>query len=303
MGGEALMGDILQLPVYAVAAGWAANTVDDDGVEWWVTEEDGWSAPPEVRLELASRPQRDGSFDAPSFLAARVVTLTGTAVAPDQDTKERAKDRLAGLLAGGASLADLTVRERTVTRTARIRLSGQTKISDQTPYTFTWSVQLTAPDPLRYGTDTATASCGLPQPAAGLTFPIQAPGGTGPSSTWPLDFGQPAGGSLALANAGTAISWPVWTVTGPCDNPAIRNASTGEWLAFGLSLSVGDTLWVDTAARTVRLGAPDGPSRRAALVTGSTWFGLPPGETTVTFDAQRTDSSAVLAVTWRDAWF
>ncbi|MFL6072743.1 MAG: phage distal tail protein [Mycobacteriales bacterium] len=293
MGGEALMGDILQLPVYTVAAGWAANTVDDDGVEWWVTEEDGWSGPPEIRLDLAARPQRDGSFDAPSFLGARIVTLTGTAVAPDPDTKERAKDRLAALLADGSTLADLTVQERTVVRTARVRLSGQTKITDETPYTFTWSVQLTAPDPLRYGAATYTASCGLPQPAHGITFPIAA---------WPLDFGQPAGGALPLPNAGTAASWPVWTVTGPCDNPAIRNASTGEWLAFGLSLAGGDTLWVDTAARTVRLGAPDGPSRRAALLAGSSWFGLPPGRTTVTFDARRTDTPAVLAVSWRDAW-
>jgi len=283
------MADALQLPVYTVD-GWVANAVDDDGVEWWVTEEDGWSGPPEVRLELASRPQRDGSFDAPSFLAARVITLGGTAIAPDPDTKERAKDRLAALLADGSTLADLTVQERTVQRSARVRLSGQTKIADQTPYTFAWSVQLTAPDPVRYGTVPQAASCGLPQPGHGLTFPL-----TG----WPLDFGEPSGGSLALTNAGTATTAPVWTIAGPCDQPIIRDVSGGTWLAFGLQLADGDRLVVDVAARTVRLG---GASRRAALMPGSSWFGLRPGLTGVTFDALRTDAPAVLSVTWRDAW-
>src|SRR3954471_18409285 len=206
------MGGVLQLPVYTVD-GWAANTVDDDGVEWWVTEEAGWSSSPPVRLELANRPQRDGTFDAPSFRGARVVTLDGTAVAPDLDTRERAKDRLAAVLVDGAVLAELTVQERQVTRRALVRLSADTKIADTTPYTFTWSLQLTAPDPIRYGTAQYTAWCGLPQPGLGISFPIQ---------QWPLDFGLPGGGSLVLANAGTVATWPVWTITGPCVQPVIR---------------------------------------------------------------------------------
>ncbi|WP_406166937.1 hypothetical protein OIE52_12560 [Streptomyces canus] len=34
----------LQQPVFEVD-GWAGNTVDDDGVEWWVTSEQGWAVP------------------------------------------------------------------------------------------------------------------------------------------------------------------------------------------------------------------------------------------------------------------
>src|SRR4051794_6022165 len=103
------MAGVLQLPVYTVDGSWSGNTVDGDDVEWWVSEEEGWSNPPEVRLELAARPQRDGAFDAPSFKSARIITLAGTAIAPDPATKERAKDRLAALLYDGSRLADLTV--------------------------------------------------------------------------------------------------------------------------------------------------------------------------------------------------
>jgi hypothetical protein len=182
------------------------------------------------------------------------------------------------------------VQERQVTRRALVRLSAETKIADTTPYTFNWSLQLTAPDPIRYSTDQHTASCGLPQPGLGIQFPIQ---------QWPLDFGQPSGGSLVLGNAGTVTTWPVWTITGPCNQPVIRSATTGQALGFGLTLAGGDVLVVDVSARTVRL---NGASRRSALLPGSTWFGVPPGNTGILFDAQRTDTTAVLAAAWRDAW-
>jgi hypothetical protein len=292
MGGEALMAQILQLPVYTVDT-WAANTLDDSGVEWWVTNESGWSSTPPVRLELANRPQRDGTFDAPSFRGARVVTLEGTAIAPDADTKERAKDRLAAVLADGSALAELAVTERLMTRRALVRLSSETKIADTTPYTFAWSVQLTAPDPFRYGAQQYTALSGLPKPGNGLVFPLTGWGTTG------LDFGEPSDGALSLSNAGTVTTWPVWTITGPCVEPVVRNSATGESLGFGLSLGDGDVLVVDVAARTVRL---NGASRRASLLPGSTWFGLRPGNTGVEFDARRTDTTAVLSVVWRDAW-
>jgi len=283
------MAEILQLPVFAVD-GWAGNTLDDDGIEWWVTGENGWSSTPPVRLELANRPQRDGAFDAPSFRGARVITVEGTAVAPDPDTRERAKDRLAAVLADGSGLAELVVQERLVARRAMVRLSAETKIADATPYSFDWSIQLTAPDPIRYGVEQYAASCGLPQPGAGIAFPI---------GQWPLDFGASGGGSMTLTNAGTVTTWPRWTITGPCDQPVIRHATTGRSLGIGLPLYDGDVLVVDVAARTVRL---NGASRRAALLPGSAWFGLPPGITGVEFDAQRTDTPAVLSATWRDAW-
>ncbi|RSD23556.1 phage distal tail protein [Amycolatopsis eburnea] len=288
MGGETLSAVSLALPVYEVD-GWAGNVVDADGVEWWVTKEDGWSTGPGVRLELSDRPQRDGAFDAPSFRSARVITLEGTAVAPDEDAHERAKDRIAAVLADGSVPAELVVRERTVTRRALVRLSAGTKVSDTTPVSFDWSLQVTAPDPLRYGEDVHELSCGLPEPGQGITFPLR----------FPLVFGQAQGGTLALVNAGTATTRPVWTITGPCTQPVIRNDSTGERLAFSLSLAEGDVLTVDTAARTVFLGTA---SRRSVLQPRSSWFGLPPGSTAIGFEAFDDGEAGTLTVRWRDAW-
>jgi hypothetical protein len=288
MGGEDVMSEPLVLPVFTVD-GWSGNAVDGDGVEWWVTKEDGWSSGPDLRLSLASRPQRDGGFDAESFRSVRVITLEGLAIAPDPDTRERAKNRIAAVLADGSALTELIVQERTLTRRAMVRLSAGTKVVDKSPYTFEYSLQVTAPDPLRLGVEVHTATCGLPRPGPGVDFPL----------TFPLQFGEPASGSLALTNTGTATVWPLWTITGPCGQPVIRNDSTGQRLAFGLRLLDGDTLAVDVAARTVVLG---GASRRAALLPRSAWFGLPPGNTTIGFDALDSTESGTLTATWRDAW-
>jgi len=77
-------------------------------------------------------------------------------------------------------LAEFTVRERTVNRRALVRLSAGTKVVDTTPVSFDWSLQLTAPDPLRYGSDVHRQSCGLPRPGAGITLPL----------AFPLQFGN-----------------------------------------------------------------------------------------------------------------
>ncbi len=285
------MSQDLVLPVFTVD-GWSGNVVDDAGVEWWVTREDGWSGGPDVRLSLPSRPQRDGGFDAESFRSVRVITLDGVAIAPDMDAHEHAKNRIGAVLSDGSALAELTVRERTVTRRALVRLSAGTKVVDKGPYSFEFSLQVTAPDPLRQSVELHTATCGLPSPGPGVTFPLDFSQG--------LRFGDPLGGGLGLTNAGTATAWPVWTVTGPCNQPVIRNDSTGERLAFGLRLLDGDVLTVDVAARTVFLGG--GASRRSTLLARSAWFGLPPGNTTVGFDALDSAEAGTLTATWRDAW-
>lgn len=283
-------GSTMQQPVFAVD-GWAGNTVDESGVEWWVTKEEGWSSPPAVRLTLTDRPERDGAFDAPSYRAVRVVTLEGTAIAPDRISRELAKDRLAAVLADGSALVPLLVTEPHVTRQALVRLSAETKITDRKAGAFDFSLQMTAPDPLRYSFELNGASCPLPTSAGGLAFPL----------SFPLDFGKGStGGRLSLRNAGTAPSWPVWRISGPCDGPVITNTVTGAEIAFGLTLRSGETLDVDTDARTVLLQGT--ASRRSFLLPGSDWFALRPGLTQVAFRAAQHDPQALLRAEWRDAW-
>jgi len=297
MGGEAMTtilgrepGTTLQEPVFDVD-GWAGNTVDDLGVEWWVTKEEGWSTSPPLRLSLVDRPERDGAFDSPSYRSPRVITLEGSAVAPDRSAKEHAKDRLAAVLNDGGVLRPLVVTEPHVTRRLLVRLSAETKISDRKNGVFDFSLQLTAPDPLRYSAALNAASCPLPTSSGGVTFPL----------SFPLDFGEgSSGGRLQLDNRGTAPSWPVWRIAGPCTDPVVINPETGEQLAFGLTVQAGEVLVVDSDARTVLLQGT--ASRRSFLLPDSEWFPLRPGSNRIGFRAAQTESAARLTAEWRDAW-
>lgn len=283
-------GQQLQQPVFEVD-GWAANTVDDSGVEWWVTSEQGWTSTPPLRVTLADRPERHGAFDAPSYRGPRVITLEGTAVAPDRAAKESAKDRLAAVLADGSTLLPLVVTEPHGIRRALVRLTAETKIADRKAGAFEFSLTMTAPDPLRYSHGLNTAACPLPSSSGGLAFPL----------SFPLDFGAgSSGGRLLLQNQGTVPTWPVWRISGPCVEPVIANTATGEELAFGLALQDGEFLVIDTDARSVLLQGT--ASRRSSLLPGSDWFALRPGTTPVLFRARDYDPVARLSAEWRDAW-
>jgi hypothetical protein len=283
-------GTVLQQPVFTVD-GWAGNTVDADGVEWWVTKEEGWASSPNVRLTLTDRPERDGAFDAPSYRSPRVITLEGTAVAPDRISKERAKDRFAAVLNDGSQLLPLVVTEPHVVRRAMVRLSSESKVMDMKAGAFEFSVQVTAPDPLRYSAELRTATCPLPSSAGGVKFPL----------SFPLDFGPgSSGGRLSLDNAGTVATWPTWRISGPCADPVIVNTQTGEELAFQIRLAAGEVLVVDTDARTVLLQGL--ASRRSAMLPHSRWFPLLRGGIDIAFRAATYDPAARLTAEWRDAW-
>jgi hypothetical protein len=280
---------VLQHPVFEVD-GWAGNTEDDAGVQWWVTKADGWSGSPPVRLSLTDRPDRNGSFDAPSYRGARVITLEGTAVAPDRITAERAKDELAAVLNDGSQLFPLVVTEPHLTRQAQVRLSAESKVTERKGGAFDFSLQLTAPDPLRYSSLSHTDSCGLPDSSGGLGFPL----------VFPLDFGSTVGGRLSLSNTGTAPTWPKWQITGPCIDPVITATGTGDVLAFDLELVATEFLVIDTETRTVLL--QDQASRRSSLSPRSRWFALPPGEIQIAFSSDDHSPQARLDVEWCDAW-
>ncbi|RSM63678.1 phage tail protein [Amycolatopsis sp. WAC 01376] len=283
-------GTVLQQPVFSVD-GWAGNTVDAEGVEWWVTKEEGWASSPAVRLTMTDRPERDGAFDAPSYRSPRVITLEGTAIAPDRISKERAKDGLAAVLNDGSRLFPLVVTEPHAVRRAMVRLSGESKIMDKKAGAFEFSVQVTAPDPLRYSAELRVATCPLPSSAGGLSFPL----------AFPLDFGTGAtGGRLSLENNGTVAAWPTWKISGPCADPVLINTQTGEELAFQIQLAAGEVLVVDTDARTVLLQGL--ASRRSVMLPHSRWFPLVRGGIDVAFRAGAYNPAARLTAEWRDAW-
>jgi hypothetical protein len=151
-------------------------------------------------------------------------------------------------------------------------------------------IQMTAADPFVYDSILQTIGpVGLPTPSSGLTFP----------ATAPFVFGASTGGSASLINVGNFAAPFVVTINGPLTNPRFQNAA-GQFVALNLTLAIGDVLVIDMAAKTILL---NGVSRQNAIITGSSWFGLPVGTSSLSFSSS--DSAAVtgtFTVTFRSVW-
>ncbi len=164
------------------------------------------------------------------------------------------------------------------------------------------SLQFHATDPFFYSTPTSAPSCGLGTPTGGFGFPFPS------SSGFPLSFGGGTGGnSVTCTNTGDVECYPILYITGPVTYPSITNLTTGETVAFALTMATDDILVVNmdtphSATYYVAGTYPNnGASRLYTLSTQSTWWSLPPaqgpnavngGVSTIQFESQDTTQVA-----------
>jgi hypothetical protein len=112
------------------------------------------------------------------------------------------------------------------------------------------------------------------------------------------------GGSLnnatAIVNAGSWITYPVITITGPVQNPTIGNITTNQYMTINASLTNTDTLVIDLNQKLVTL---NGVSARNLVAGNSQWFGAPAGTTYFSFTGTLTVLGTTSAtVVYRSAY-
>jgi len=152
-----------------------------------------------------------------------------------------------------------------------------------------FSVQFEATDPRLYLNDVSAQATTLPSSVSGRTY----------DRTYPLDYGGVStGGSIYATNIGNFVTPVIYRIAGPCVNPRIENLTTDEVMTFNITLADGESLIIDTDARTVQL---DGVADRFYTKTSSNWIELEPGESEITFRAS-TLTTATMTMTYRSAW-
>lgn len=272
---------------------WFAPGVDDYGVEWNLTNLDGWAGTPAVRNAGQERPQEHGEFDAPNYYGPRILTVDGSAIAPTREAALFAQDMLGSLTAWNPqSLSILRVTEPgRPKRQCRVRLTAPIKIDPLGGYAFDFSMQFKAPDPRRYADRIDFVALSAPGAATGgLTVPVTAPvtvaGVSGPRSAY------------TLTNAGTASTRPLVTFLGPLVDPQIAHVGSGRSLSLSITLTSDDALVADFGRRTISLNGSAG--RTGALTASAAWWELTPGSNDVRFTAGGGDGIA--SVVWRSAW-
>lgn len=86
--------------------------------------------------------------------------------------------------------------------------------------------------------------------------------------------------TITLGTDLDAASWPVWTITGPGDNLALRNLTTGQTMEFtnagGLSLATGDVATLDLRPGVKTLELADGTNLYPYLTNASVLWALGP---------------------------
>ncbi|HEY1668504.1 MAG TPA: hypothetical protein VGG54_22665 [Trebonia sp.] len=287
----------LNSPLYTIGPGtsteWNGNALDDTGCSWIVTAEAGWSSSPPARPSQADKTIGDGTFSGPGFYAGRLVTLTGTCVAPNQTAMLWAKEAIKAAF-GPWDLVTLQVDELHLSRVAQVTLNDDVQIQDKTTVVFTWQMGLFAADPRRYLVTPTTLTAELPAtaPGVGRSYPRSYPrtyaaGGTGAQVT----FTQ--AGNYKLTPA-------VITIAGPVTSPTVEHDRSGSHITLDMTIPAGESVVLDLAAETALLG---GSSVAEYMTSDSAWFLLERGANVVRFrGSPGAGSTPVMTMVASSAW-
>ncbi|MFI2609657.1 phage distal tail protein [Kitasatospora sp. NPDC018619] len=252
---------------------------------------------PDVRSSDAELLQRDGLTPGTDYMGARTVTLTMLALDDHElpallaafapGGEEKPFEFAFPGVAGGKARIMARVRKRAVTIDRDFH-AGRRRVT----------VELLATDPRLYSADEARATVAVAAPREGrpifpLTFPFDL--GNGPTTRAAPD----------IDNTGSVDTWPVVRLTphdGEVRDPSLTLVHGGVRKRFatrGLRIGRGDALVVDMGRRRITL---NGASRFGQVEPTSTWFALPPGDSTVQLDVLEGPTGVTADVFWRSAW-
>jgi hypothetical protein len=267
-----------------------------DGTAFEIDNIQGLADQPDLRTSDRTRLRRHGMLPGDDFLGGRSVIVQLEVFGQDDATFQANLNTLKAAFTPGSAeqVAQFQVPGICAAGSPRQFSARPRKLALPIEQRFLYrqpiaTVELFATDPRIYDATQQTQTVGLPSAGGGLTF----------NATFNLVFGAVStGGTINAVNAGNfAAPWTA-RIDGPCTNPSIQNVGTGETLGFTISLALGESLYIDTDARTVLLG---NTANRYNTLTTAQWFDLAPGTTQLNFRAV-TGTSAQLTANWRSAW-
>lgn len=261
-----------------------------------ITEISGMDSP-DMSEAAENLVQEDGGIHGDFFHNRRPIVLDGLLMNPADPTERNTRMvKITG--ASDAMRTDAIL---------RFQPSGmellQTRVRRQNGPRFagawqkTCQVGLVADDPRIYSDTVYTNSV----PAAATGFE---PSGRSFPETGDITYGiSTPSGQILVTNAGNTTSYPVFTIYGPGNFPALTNATSGYTLFFTGTLGSGEYLTIDTnpLRRTVTLNGSASAYRRLRFAD-STWWGLVPGINDVRLSFAAFDTGAAMGIAWRNAW-
>ena len=247
-----------------------------------------WIAP-EIRAGELNRAQQHGMYPGTDWLGARMVSAVVNITPSTQTAEMAAMQALTGAWqppTGGTTVPLVWQ----VGDGVKYRLNGKPRLASPSfEYWMPSECRFIATDPRIYANTESSATTSLSTASGGLTFAATAPFVFGTSGT---------GSTMTCTNSGNFSAPWVATFTGPLVAPTLTHVSSGKVLAFTGTIASGETLVVDSAAKTVLLNGT--ASRYSWLLSTSRWFDLDPGSNAVNFGGA--SGAGSVSIAWRSAW-
>jgi len=263
----------LVYPTYTIN-GWVANALDDLSCEWWVASTNVTDGPG-VKVHSTPRPFGIGSYRSTQYLDARPITFTGYVSCPNRAAMTAARTRFLSMFPDGEQRT-LVIDDGLSQKQVLVERADTPKIDVwSNACGFDWQLFLYANDPrfLDVAVQVSPAAAVSGVSTDGLDWSTG--GGLDWATSGGLDWGVSGGGGvLAVANTGTADTWPIFTVTGAISTPSFTDPTTGKSIAYSGTVASGQTLVINTSpfARAVTLDGVD----RFPFLTSAQWFPIPP---------------------------
>ncbi|MFE6412540.1 hypothetical protein ACFVOR_37035 [Streptomyces sp. NPDC057837] len=277
------------------------------GTSVQVIETTGLGRPP-VRESDVDQPSMDGQFAGPDYFAGRQIQFDAAIKVPGNPaachdmvaTLQAVTDAASVRLVGGQGMAlrikrpgrpvkRLTVRARKLDPEYRQVIHGYVPLD----------IEFLAHDPTFYADEESTTELPLGWlTGGGFAAPVTAP-------IYVQDGTVAADRPGWVTNNGTADTWPILRITGPCANVTITHVATGRSLALPtLNLAAGRWVEIDTRPGYRTVTWDNGGNASTYLSPGSRidLFTIPPGTSEMRWTAFDSTNSARLAVRWRDAY-
>ncbi|MEU3260937.1 hypothetical protein ABZ694_24645 [Streptomyces albidoflavus] len=260
---------------------------------------------PESRTYDVEPPGEDGVWLGPDLYGGRLITLDAAIKTPGD--RETALDVLAELQAEadtravrGQAGTTMTLRLAFDGRPVRVARGRVRRLdADLSQAIHGWiplEVEFQAEDHLWYADEPDTTGMPLGSiTAGGMTFPLVFPFVIAGD---PAAVGRPG----YIQVAGTAETWPVIRVMGPCANPTIRHVTTGRALTVQATIPAGDWVEIDTRPGWRTVLRSNGGSAPLSPASRIDQFVLTPGLNEIRWSATDNTLTSSLAVTWWPAW-
>jgi phage-related protein len=265
---------------------------------------EGLGQPP-LRTQDQEPAGEDGLWLGPDYYSGRTLRIDAAIKTPGNQATAlnvlaqlQDKADTPAVRGGGGSTMDL--RLKFPGRPARVVRGRLRKLAaDLSKSIHGWiplDIEFQAQDHLYYADEPDTTSMPLGSlTQGGMTFPLMFPFTIAGD---PSAVGRPG----FLQVDGTAATWPVLRINGPCANPTITHINSGRTLTVQTSLSAGEWVEIDTrpgwrsVLRENGGGAPLAPASRIDQ------FVLTPGLNELRWSATDPTLTSTLAVTWWPAF-